>query len=298
MYSILIPTYNYRVSELVNELYRQAKELLLDFEIIILEDGSELYVEENSALQCIDNLRYLQFHTNIGRSAARNRLAVEARFPYLIFMDCDAAVHHDDFLRRYANFFRDENVVVVGGTAYDSAKNDQLYSLRLKYGRKREANLLYLNRKDGYNNFATFNFLISKNIFQKIGFDESIKGYGHEDTLFGHALRISGYVFFRIDNSLLHQGLEDNVLFLRKTRESTENLFRLYQSGNYPFLSDESHLLKMYIKLKKKNLCNLIAYMGILLNPFLQWQLRSKYPSLVLYDFYKLTVLCDFARKH
>ncbi len=298
MYSVLIPTYNYSVSELVHELHRQAKTLLLDFEIIILEDGSEFFLEENSFLQGLDSVRYIQLQTNIGRSAARNRLAEEAHFPYLVFMDCDAAIHHDDFLQRYANFFRDENVVVLGGTAYESTKKDRIYSLRLKYGRKREANILYHHRKESYHNFATFNFMISKTLFQQIRFDESIKGYGHEDTLFGHALRMAGYAFFRIDNSLLHKGLDDNATFLRKTKESSENLYRLYQSGNYPFLVDESQLLNTFLTLKKKKADHLFALVGDALRPFLQWQLSSKHPSLLLYDFYKLSCLCSFAYKH
>jgi glycosyltransferase involved in cell wall biosynthesis len=295
MYSVLIPIYNVDVSKLVRELHRQATELMLDFEIILLEDGSDTYTNENSGLSVLQGCRYFRLEANIGRSAARNRLADFARYPYLIFMDCDAEVQHDDYLQRYANFFRDENVVVVGGTAYDTLMNAPRYSLRLKYGRKREANDLYHHRENSFNNFATFNFLISKSVFNTIRFDEGIEGYGHEDTLFGHALHVAGFSFFRIDNALIHNGLDDNHTFLSKTEESVSNLYRLFSSGRYDFLVRESRLLSTFVELKNKKLVNHLAYAGKFLKPFLRWQLCSKYPSLRLYDVYKLICLCQIA---
>lgn len=296
MYSVLIPTYNTDVTKLVKELHRQALELMLDFEIIVMEDGSNSFLEINNQISTLSSCRYIRLESNIGRSAARNRLADEARFDYLIFMDCDAKVQHDDYLQRYSNFFGEENVVVIGGTAYDSEVNDRRYSLRLSYGRKREANMLYHNRHSSYANFATFNFLISKSVFQLIRFDEGIAGYGHEDTLFGHALHAAGYTFFRIDNTLIHDGLDDNETFLRKTEESVLNLYRLYASENYPFLANDSQLLHTFVKLSEKKLDKIIGRAGLLLRPFLRWQLCSKTPSLRLYDLYKLTYLCKIAR--
>lgn len=298
MFSVLIPTFNTDISQLAADLHRQALVLMLDFEIIVLEDGSTLFLDENKCIGDWDHCRYICLESNIGRSAARNRLADEARYPYLIFMDCDAQVQHDDYLQRYANFFREENVVVIGGTAYDDHFNDRKYSLRLTYGRKREANLLYHNRQLSFNNFATFNFLISKSIFQTIRFSERINGYGHEDTLFGHALHEAGYHFFRIDNALIHKGLDDNTEFLRKTEESVTNLYRLYSTGDYPFLVHESQLLLTFKKLKRNNLIATIAFTGVLLRPFIRWQLCSAKPSLRLYDVYKLAHLCKVACKN
>ena len=295
MYSVLIPTYNYDVTLLVQELHRQALELMADFEIIVLDDGSGKYTEENSRLSNLSNCSYIALEKNVGRAAARNRLAGEARFPYLIFIDCDAAVQHDDYLRRYANFFKDEDVVVIGGTAYDESVKNPRFSLRLTYGRKREANSLYHHHNSSFDNFSTFNFLISKSVFLNVSFDESIKGYGHEDTLFGHALHEAGYAFFRIDNSLIHIGLDDNRTFLRKTEESVANLYRLYKSGKYPFLETESRLLSAYTNIKGKNMNRLLAFAGYLLQPFMKWQLCSSRPSLRIFDFYKLTFLCRFA---
>lgn len=298
MYSVLIPTYNTDVRQLVGELHRQAIELMLEFEIIVLEDGSVNFREENSQVSELHNCRYIELDHNTGRSAARNRLANEAHYPYLIYMDCDAEIQHDDYLRRYANFFREEDVIVLGGTSYDDSNNDPRYSLRLTYGRKREANILYHNRQTTFNNFTTFNFLISANIIKSIRFNESIVGYGHEDTLFGHALHEAGYSFYRIDNTLIHKGLDDNYTFLRKTEESVFNLYKLYSTNFYPFLQNESQLLKTYEMLKRRRLITLVSISGLLMRPFLCWQLCSTKPSLRLFDFYKLAHLCTVARRN
>ncbi|MDX9747180.1 MAG: glycosyltransferase family 2 protein [Paludibacter sp.] len=298
MYSVLIPTFNYDITKLVRDLHRQATELMLDFEIIVLEDGSDKFVNENSTIGQIPGCRYIRLNENIGRSKARNKLAGLARYDYLIIMDCDAEVRHDDYLQRYANFFKDEKVVVIGGTEYDADVNDPRFSLRLKYGRKREANLLYHTRDESFNNFATFNFMLSRDVIQAVQFDESINGYGHEDTLFGHALHEAGISYFRIDNALVHKGLDDNLTFLKKTEESVDNLYKLFKTGSYPFLEKESHLLAAFSAVRTKKLVPLFAFLAKLINPILKVQLCSSNPSLRLYDAYKLLVLCRTAHRN
>ena len=47
MISILIPTYNHNITRLVTDLHQQALETYVDFEIIVVEDGSTLFIEEN-----------------------------------------------------------------------------------------------------------------------------------------------------------------------------------------------------------------------------------------------------------
>ena len=47
MLSILIPTYNQDITKLATELHRQAMEQHVDFEVIVMEDGSSMFVEEN-----------------------------------------------------------------------------------------------------------------------------------------------------------------------------------------------------------------------------------------------------------
>jgi glycosyltransferase involved in cell wall biosynthesis len=292
MISILIPTYNYDITQLVTDLHQQAVESTVDFEIIVMEDGSTLYLEENNKVNKLEFCRHLILQKNTGRSAIRNKLADQAKYDHLLFIDCDAEVCSSDFINKYIASCR-ENCIVIGGTAYDPNETNPDYSLRLKYGRKREARSV-LER--GKNNFATFNFLISKFIFNQVRFDENISGYGHEDMVFGHQLHQLGYEFIQIENPLIHKGLDDNKTFLKKTEDSTRNLFLLYKSGRYPYLANESKLLKTYIRLNKLRLTGLFSLKFDLTENLLRLLLSGKSPSLLLYDAYKILFLCKTSR--
>ncbi len=288
MLSILIPTYNQNITGLVSQLYKQAIDTYVDFEIIVLEDGSTSEVESNRTICNLKNCRHLILVQNIGRSAARNRLADEAKYEHLLFIDCDAAVHTPHFVEKYISFCKEE-CVVIGGTAYDPFETNPAYSLRLAYGRKREARTAMERDK---NNFATFNFLISKSIFNRVRFDENIRGYGHEDMLFGYRLHQLGYEFIQIENPLIHKGLDDNETFIRKTEEGTRNLFLLYQTGDYPSLAKESTLLTAFLCIKKAELIRLFVFKYSLTHKLLIKLLCKPNPSLMLYDLYKLLFIC------
>lgn len=295
MLSILIPTFNQDISKLVNDLYLQAKESYTDFEIIVMEDGSHLYVAENKKIKQLDYCRHIELNENIGRSAIRNKLADEAKYNHLLFIDCDAEVCTTHFVEKYLSFCKEE-CVVIGGTAYDENEQNPAFSLRLKYGRIREArSAIQRSKHNTYHNFATFNFLISKSLFNKVRFDETIRGYGHEDTLFGHQLHELGCDFIQIENPLIHRGLDNNETFIHKTEEGTRNLYLLYQTGHYPFLIDESKLLHTFVKIRSWKLNSLFALKFIFTKKILRWLLNRKSPSLLLYDLYKILFLCKLS---
>ena len=293
MLSILIPTYNCNITRLVTDLHQQAVDTYVDFEIIVLEDGSTLYVEENKAVNDFEFCRHIVLKENIGRSAVRNKLADQATYDHLLFIDCDAEVCSPHYVEKYVAFCK-EACVVIGGTAYDENENDPRYSLRLAYGRQREArSALERSNEHTYHNFATFNFLISKALFQKVRFDESIRGYGHEDTLFGHQLHELGTHFIHIENPLIHKGLDDNQTFLLKTEEGVRNLYLLYKTERYPYLVDESKLLNTFVRIYKSGLTRLAAFAFRVLKPYFQSYLSKPDPSLRLYDSYKILFLCE-----
>jgi glycosyltransferase involved in cell wall biosynthesis len=293
MLSILIPTYNYNITRLVTDLHQQAVNTNVDIEIIVIEDGSTLYIKENNAINELDFCRHIILNENVGRSAVRNKLADEAKYDYLLFIDCDAEVFSTHYIEKYIACCNKE-CVVIGGTIYDPKENDPRYSLRLAYGRQREARrALIRSNENTYHNFATFNFLISKSLFQKVRFDESIRGYGHEDTLFGHQLHELGYRFIHIENPLIHKGLDDNETFIRKTEEGTRNLYLLYKTESYPYLVDESKLLNSFVIIYKSGLTSVFSFAFRIFKPYLQTKLCNPDPSLRLYDFYKLLFLCE-----
>lgn len=293
MLSILIPVYNYNVVDLVNSLHEQAVESLVDFEIIVMEDGSVSFTDINKSIGNLNNCRHIQLPKNIGRSAIRNKLADEAKYDHLLFLDCDAGISNKYFIQKYLAFCH-ENCVVAGGRIYQE-KIEPQFSLLSKYGRMRERNELHNIKK--YKNFTSPNFLISKPVFNSIRFDESIKGYGHEDTVFGIMLKEKNIEVKYIDNPVVHIGIEDNVTFIAKTEKGINNLYTLYSSGKYSSLASESKILSFYLKLKKYRLTFAVRGMHTAFKGLIRKNLVSKDPSLFLYDVYKLGVLCSCTRK-
>jgi len=293
MLSILIPTYNQDITRLVAELHRQAMEQYVEFEILVMEDGSTTALELNQTISKLNYCNHIILKENIGRSAVRNKLADESKYDHLLFMDCDAEVCSPYFVEKYLTFCKEE-CIVIGGTAYDPHEHNRNYSLRLTYGRRREARTAI---ERGKNNFATFNFLISKLIFNQVRFDESIRGYGHEDMLFGHQLHQLGYEFVQIENPLIHKGLDNNKTFISKTEEGTRNLFLLYKTSRYPFLREESKLLKTFLSIRKLGLTRLFALKFDIAKGLLRWTLCRESPSLLLYDLYKILFMCKISLK-
>lgn len=308
MISILIPTYNYDITALVKSLHRLATKSMQAFEIIVAEDGSTNTIETNSEIEKYSYCKHIVLDKNIGRAAIRNFLAQQAQYEHLLFMDADALVCSDNFIEKYLPFCQEE-CIVIGGTAYDPNINNPSYSLRLKYGRKREARnaaersmlehelQIDKNKQQSYN-FSAFNFLISKEIIFAIPFDEKISGYGHEDMLLGYELHQKGYRLSHIDNSLIHSGLDANKLFLSKTEEACKNLLKLYRSNQYPFLETESKLLKHFLKMKKMKISCLAAVLFSVCGSILRANLYSRKPSLAIFDAYKLLFMCKYDTKH
>jgi glycosyltransferase involved in cell wall biosynthesis len=292
MLSILIPTYNYNITFLVADLHQQAMDTYIDFEIIVMEDGSTLFVEENKKINEFKFCRHIVLDENVGRSAIRNKLADEAKYDHMLFLDCDAKVSSTHFVEKYISFCKEE-CIVLGGRIYDEDNTYPQFSLITKYGKERERNdnrnLIYREKKPM---FTTPNFLISTSIFNKIRFDETIKGYGHEDTIFGIKLHQMQINFIFIDNPVIHIGLENNETFILKTKSAIRNLLSLYQSGKYPSLVNESKLLHHYMIFKKLHFTGILAFKYKLLHRIIQRQLCSSHPSLFLFDIYKLMFLC------
>lgn len=287
MLSILIPTYNYDCSDLVKELHRQALQCNIQFEIIVIDDCSTQNIQNNKQLNNLSFTQYIELNNNIGRSKIRNLLADKATYPYLLFMDCDAEVCSKHYIAEYLKHCQ-PNCCIVGGTTYDPTENNPQYSLRLKYGRLREGNQTYTKR------FTTFNFLIHKDLFNKVRFNESIRDYGHEDSLFGAQIKKIAQIH-TINNPLIHKGLDPNDIFIKKTETAITNLLKLSKTNLENELSAESTILQTYKKLKKFHLVKTINCIFTITNKYLRKQISSPKPSLFLFDCYKIGYLCHIS---
>ena len=133
-----------------------------------------------------------------------------------------------------------------------------------------------------------FVFFVKKEVFNLISFDETIRGYGHEDTLFGKELRLRNIPIKHIQNSLQHIGLEDASVFIDKTKRSIENLATLVNADK---LDSDVRLVRVYNTLRR------LFLTGIMRSLFDQHQtkwltnLKSANPDLRRLDLYKLGYL-------
>lgn len=289
MISILIPVYEENCIHLVNDLREQAKKLLEDFEILVFDDGSPTRREENRPLACMKEVVYHELSSNVGRSAIRNLLANRAKGDKLLFVDCDSKVVRDDFLDKYL-YEIDTADVLIGGTVYCSkSKVPKTCELHWKYGTKVECN------KTGKktDTFQANNFFIKKAVFEKVKFDERIKGYGHEDTLFGKELQKAGFAIRSIDNPVEHSGLKNFENFMASTETAVRNMRAIMRNNEFSDLVGDIRLIKAYKKLEKFGLGGLYSEFFKMTKQSFLSLLRSKNPNLRLFDLYKLGIFCE-----
>jgi hypothetical protein len=139
----------------------------------------------------------------------------------------------------------------------------------------------------------TCNFLIDKSLLEKNPFNEDLTGYGHEDTLFGIQLQKKGYPIRQIDNPLIHLGLEDADVFIEKTEKALVNLRKVDKilQEKYPRSVEHSSLVHLEKKLRKMHLIPLFAFVFSIFQPLIKMNLSGRYPSLFLFDLYKIGIL-------
>lgn len=299
MLSILIPAYNVDLRHLVRDLLRQCRQLGLVFEVLVEDDASDAaYHRFYEDVAHEPEVTLLTNMENQGRSKVRNHLADTARYPYLLFMDCDANVKKPDYISHYLQCIRSRSAeskpfVVSGGLAYREQMPEEDHRLRWKYGVRREVRTAARRNLKPYAAFTPFNILTTKNLFQICRFDESISTYGFEDTLFGIQLQMANVPVEHVDNELYHDGIDANYVFLLKVKTSVENLVRLHRDRKLPdsFLQN-SRLMRMYSKCEHYHLTLPVHKTLNALEKVLQHFVLKK-SSLLALDLMKMKFLCD-----
>jgi len=235
-YSILIPVYNEDVTELVHSLHQQMLLLEQSGELIILDDASPSVAvrKRNQELGKLENVIYRESNENIGRSRARNKLADLSSGKGLLYLDADVSIPSNAFLKQYQDYFQRE-MVVVGGHYYSKQRPVHSLLLNWNYARKYEAKPAEVRQKNVYRGFISMNFLIPRTWIKTIGFPTNVKGWGHEDTLFGHLLEKKNLSVLHIDNPVLHLGLSEASEYLKKQEEAIQQALVLAE--RYPGFS-------------------------------------------------------------
>lgn len=275
--SVLIPTYNYDCSQLVLQLLEQLPE---NAEIIVGDDCSAEAILVSTADERVHI--YRPDH-NLGRASIRNRLAEEAKGEWILFIDADAEVRRQNFIADYLTA-SNEAQVVCGGTGNLPACPRPEARLRYDYEVAAEKRLtLPYRRQHPYAQFTTFNFLIQRNLFLSIAFDESLQDYGHEDTQFGLELKKRNINVLHIDNKLTHLGLEDADDYLQKTETALRTLATMSSEQK-----QNVRVSALALKLKRWYLLDLTCFIFRISKSSVRKNLLGKHPNQLLFAWYKL----------
>jgi len=299
--SILIPVYNYDIITLVHSLTGGMKEVPEFCEIIIGDDGST--EEHRNKFRSLEdkNISLVVSNINIGRAAIRNKLALQAKGDFLLFLDADVRLPGTAkaYLQGWLKHVRSA-MAICGGTLYSENKpGDPDKFLRWQYGKTKEQKKASERNKHPYSYFSTFNVLIDKTVFSKLRFYEEIRQYGHEDTLLGYQLKKAGINILHIDNGLVHEGMESNAEFLNKTKLGIENLSILYDK-----VTDKKTFSSCVALLRTYNILRLFRLTLIFAGAFIKYRERmerrldSSTPSLRLFSFYKISMFCTYREIH
>jgi hypothetical protein len=290
MISVLIPVYNFNVTNLVVEIHNQLTFLKIDFEIICIDDASTQDFVENNTIKQLSDVTFIKLEKNIGRSKIRNLLVLKSKYKWLLFLDVDVFPKKQNFIKNYIKCINSKDgEVYVGGICYQSKKPNKERLLRWIYGKKREEVSLLKRRKTPSKYFFSGNFLISKTVFNAIKFDETINKYGYEDVLFAISLKRRDINIVQINNPVIHLGISKTQVFLIDIKHSIENLATLSENQ---ILLNEIKILKVYAFLKRFKSVSVVRVLFLLLKPVLEKNLKSKNPKLFILDFYKLSYLC------
>lgn len=280
--SVLIPTYNYDCRQLVLQLKEQ---LPADAEIIVGDDCSpdKGIAQILSEINAMEGCRLWRAEHNLGRAAIRNALAREAKGQWLLFIDSDALVRSRDYITDYLSA-TEAAKVICGGTGNLDECPRPAARLRYDYEVSVEKRLtLPYRRLHPYDQFTTFNFMIERDLFLSVLFDEHCLEYGHEDTLFGLELKLRGIPVHHIDNKLTHTGLEDAEVYLQKTETALRSLSVLSLD-----MRRHARVSALALRLQELHLLWLVKVFFRISKPLLRRNLLGRHPSGLLFALYKL----------
>ncbi|HMW38030.1 MAG: glycosyltransferase [Saprospiraceae bacterium] len=232
MLSILVPVYNQEIVALAATLVDACKKAEVRYEILFGEDGSSAeWVDTNSTVKNLDSVEHLVFKDNRGRSAIRNTLASLAKYECLLFLDADSQLTGSRFIADYLKLIKDYPVISGGRIYAVDPPEDKLLRLHWTYGTSKESKPAKARNTQPYLSFHSNNFVVRKDLMLAFPFDEEIRDYGYEDTVWALSLQRSGIMIAHIDNPCIHMGLEKAEVFVSKADSALRNLYHLEQKG-------------------------------------------------------------------
>ncbi|MCW1147614.1 glycosyltransferase [Flavobacterium lacisediminis] len=290
MLSILIPTYNYNVYPLVTELKNQADAIGIAYEILVQDDASKYFLEENTEINLLQHCSYTLNHENLGRGNNINLLNNRAQFQYVLIMEADAFPEKKTYLQDVIASINPETQVLFGGVNYPNEKPEKDKLLRWKYGNERESIPLSERLKNPYHFVFTWNLLLKKEILSNYHFPYNVKDYGYEDVVFIKQLKENNIPIQHIENRLVHFNIESSSTFIEKTEKAVTTLNQLI--GNKKLDLKDTKIGKAYNIIQFWQLDILIRFLFKKLSKKMISNLTSSNPSLLILDLYKLGYFC------
>ncbi len=124
-------------------------------------------------------------------------------------------------------------------------------------------------------------------------FQENVEGYGYEDLQYALQLQKVGISIKHIQNPVFHDGLETNVQFMQKTRKAIDNLIFLESKKQIP----RTRLQDFNDKLKYFGIQSFVFFLLKKGLPTIEKNLMSRYPSIILFNVWKLYLYLDKTKK-
>ena len=296
MLSILVPIYNYNVYPLVLELHKQCMDCGIHFEILCQDDASESSLNaSNENVNAVSNCSFVSLKANLAHRENRNSLAEQAKFDYLLFIDGDSIIIHDNFIKKYIDNLQDFDVVYGGRLHPEKCPSDN-QKLRWKYGRFIEDKSAANRKKKPYQSLLFNNTVIKKGCFNKVRFDTNRKKYGHDDTQLSYELSLLKSNVNHIENPVEHGDIDTNLVYLNKTKESLENLISLYEEEKIDV--EFVRLIQLYHFLKRIKSTFIISKIHSVFEKYLVQNLTGKNPNLFFFNWFRVGYLCSINHKN
>lgn len=288
MLSVLIPTYNYDVSKLIATVHSQLINSAIVFEIIVFEDGSTLEINSSNNLS---NTSIIKNTQNIGRVKARQFLALQSKYNWLLFLDADVTPNSPSFISNYLKAIILKYDAYFGGFIYSINEPRHDFQLRWKYGLKKEQVKASIRNKNPYKVIISANYLIKKSIFNTINSKiKDTKGYGF-DNYFGALLKQHNTKVLHLDNEVLHLGIEKSDQYVKKTEQAALTLLHFCKSED--FSSHSNELLSFFMFLKRNNFIGIFSKFHFTFKKIMQKNLIGKKPSITILQLYKISFMCQ-----
>lgn len=295
MLSILIPTYNYNVYPLVTELKSQADALGIAYEILVQDDASTFFLQENTEINLLQHCSYTLNHENLGRGNNINLLNNRAQFDYVLIMEADAFPEKKTYLQDLIKSISPETQVLFGGVTYPNEKPEKDKLLRWKYGNERESIPLSERLKNPYHFVFTWNLLVKKELLSNYHFPYNVKDYGYEDVVFIKQLKENNVPIQHIENRLVHFNTETSLTFIGKTEKAITTLNQLIENNKLDL--KDTKIGKAYRIIQLWQLDIVIRFLFKKLSKQMIANLTSSNPSLIVLDLYKLVYFCLLNQK-